>query len=92
MKYVILTITATLIFSFIYHHPVFAAEVVIIHKVVDQETEDYNLKLETIRSLAIVLKNIKNGQFRLGNKCTIEDIYFDGDSTHINISCRKIWP
>ncbi|MCK4744466.1 hypothetical protein KAS41_00140 [Candidatus Parcubacteria bacterium] len=66
----------------------FGAEKMIVHK----NEIKYKLELETIKSLAIKLKSVAAGQFRMGNKCSIEDIYFDGEITHIKISCRKIWP
>ena len=91
MKNVLLTIIVAIFILPLICHPAAFAETVIIHETINQEKEDHNLKLETIRDLAIILKNIKNGQFRLGNKCDLEDIYFDGDITHVNISCKKIW-
>lgn len=91
MKNVLLTIVTIFIFSLICH-PTSAAETVIIHEVIDQKKENHNLKLETIQDLATIVSNIKNGQSKLGYECSIEDIYFDGDSTHVNISCRKILP
>jgi len=89
MKKILSTIVAIII-SFFICFSVFADEMVIIHEVVDGKSEDYKVKLEAIHDLATMVKNIKNGQFKLGNKCFIEDIYFDGDITHVKISCKKL--
>ena len=91
MKNVLLTIAAIFIFFCNCNTGFAFAETVIIHETVNQKKEDYKIEVETIKDLTIIFKNIKNGQFRLGNKCYLEDIYFDGDITHVNISCKKIW-
>ena len=88
MKNVLLTIVAIFIFSLT--APFAEAETVIIHEVINQKKENYNIELEKISDLATIVNNMKNSWSSLGNKCTIEDLYFDGDITHVNISCKKI--
>ena len=71
---------------------VFATEVVVIHKITNKKQEDSRLKLETIRDLVMVVESIKAGNFRLGNICFVDDIYFIENITHVIISCKKILP
>jgi cell division protein FtsX len=68
-------------------------ENVMIHVIVNEVQKDYGAKLYTIPDLAQTIKGIKNGQFRLGNKCVSDGIYSTDDAVvHITFFCKKILP